>query len=508
MPARSLIRYVTAQSQITGNGIFIFEQPPTPRFTTATGVGVGIAIAAEWGPTTAWDFTNPTAALDRYWPLGPDAAYWAIAGLPWLKPLRLIRVVGSGATAATKTFNDVDPKASLIATAAYSGTAGNNIYITGTANGSDADARDIRVRVVNGTQVMHDETYLAVQAANGAVTDPGDPYVTFTADGSADDSCAVFAETALTGGTSGTISAANVRTALDALGGVNVQTSVVAIAGFADGIADDVNEQMDQWAAAATGNGRVACLMTPSDDTAANAITAVADYRNERCRQDYPRLTRSLVYNYNGYAADGEQTTCASLVRACAYQYVDQHQAICLGGFPLPVSASVTGVADTGLDLDDLAALNAAGINTWVQVENGWAPYNDVSTYLVGGLPVAGNRIRYADWVLDAFARFQQQYLGLKLDLTLSPDTLGVNTGRQIAQMSSFLDDQQAQDIIQAGENTDGTSSPAYALDAFTLMTPTKLAAGRWDLQVSIRMTPTFLQGVIYPNIAFDLNIR
>ena len=513
MAGTSLVQPITTESQVTGIGVFVADAAPTPRINAKLSSGVGIAIAAEWGPTTLWQLTNATAAQDRYWPHGTDAAWNAWAGLPWRKPLYLIRVVGSGATAASKTFNDDDPKASLIATAAYSGAAGNRIYVTVTANADDADERDVRVRVLpsaSGTAI-HDETYLAVQAADGSVTDPGDPYVTFSADGSADDSCVVAAETALTGGTSGTITATNVRTALDLLGSSSVDCSVVAVAGFADGIADGINEQMDQWAAASTGNDRIAFLMTPSDDDAAAAITAVANYRNTRCRQAYPRLVRSVGYARGalGYSTIGNQTVCPSLVHACAYQYGSAWTDFFLASWPRQVSASVVDLADTSLDLDDLASLRAAGIDPWFKSrQHGYVPYCDVATYLSSGEPQDGSLQRYKDYLYGALADLAEQYLGLPLDLDVGTQTLGTYTGRYFSQAVAFLRGEVLAGRLQSSQNDDGTTSPAFSLDPWALMTGDKAGTGRWDLQFQARKTPAFKRGVIFGEIGFVLTIR
>ncbi len=113
-------------------------------------------------------------------PFAPDDCYNELADLP-LGKVRFYNVRGSDATLGAVTLDDASNADSLVVTARYASVYTDKIKITVTANATTSTSRDVKVDVYapDGTTVMVTNTYAAVQVADGTVTDPSDPYVTF-----------------------------------------------------------------------------------------------------------------------------------------------------------------------------------------------------------------------------------------------------------------------------------------------------------------------------------------
>jgi hypothetical protein len=152
----------------------------------------------------------------------------------------------------------------------------------------------------------------------------------------------------------------------------------------------------------------------------------------------------------------------------------------------------------------------AAGINGWYKSRsfNVFLPFCGVTTFLdASGLPVRDHEERYYHYVTSALARAAEARAGQPLDVDLANERLGPSSGVLIDAFTAFFQDELNTGRIIAGLNTNGTSSPAFQIDAFSEATSGNLAAGRHDIVVAYRQTPNTERIVLRVTAGTSVNI-
>lgn len=503
-----LIQYINAESDIGDGsvGVFVLDQG-SPR-TTTRGARQYAAIVGVfgWGDAGAvYTPTDPAGALDAYWPFGPDngTAYAEVTGLNW-GPRRYVNVRHSGAVAATVT---ADSK--LKATATKAGASGNNLRFDVIVNATTATSRDVIVYgIVNGNETYR-KRYYAIQTSDATVTDPGDPWITFSKASGAIAPAAASTGNALISGTNGSVDAADFTAALELLNADDT-IGTIALVGVPDAIVDAVDLAAKVWAATDGAIGKTVVLATEPGIDAADAITAVADIRSQRVRKGWPCVRKFITYSYNGMTLSATQTVSPGTLLACSLQRNDPWVMVALTKMQ-PFNAAYIGLetAYANTTASALASLAAAGVTPLTLISGvGVVAYNDVTTALgTNGLPIDGARRRYTDFVISDLTTVSLPYLTEPLDVVLSPRSLGPSWGSFRGALVAIMEREREANHIIAGTNDDNTASPAYAVDMFSGNTAPDLANGRGAAIVAFRITPNTKQIVLKVQSGTSINI-
>ena len=475
----SLVRKIGGESAI-GYGVNIWELTPPGRVSGVKTNVVGVVAALPWGPTTVQRITSTGALFDTYCPPAFDAAedYTALRAFlnkVFAGGLRIVRAVASDAVAATKTFDDASNGDSVDVDAKYVGVLGNSIKVAWTANADDGTARDATVSIGTAYSKTYKRVATIVSAAL-VVTDPGDPYVTFSKASGATLVPAAIAATSLASGSDGTIAAADFVGAGNSSVGIrkfyaeSVDIDVLFVAEAPTAMVDDINDGLEAYVQA-TDKG-MAVLCTVPDQTVANAITYVADYRDDRLVYAWPR-----VKTKNMYASDlAEIEVDGNAFVAAAIVAVDPEKSP--GG---PSNASVlsgiTGLEDEDASTTDLDDLNDAGVMPFMITSKfGAILRRAVTTSLTSGLEKVFRR-RMTDYIVESIADRLQAFVEQPLDLDLATQTLGAITGAEVSEIHAFLSD-----LKQKGRIKD------YSVDAFSGNTETNIDEGTWIILLSVEL--------------------
>lgn len=497
------ISTITADSQIPefGTGVFINRSPPMNTVRGRGNLVVGIICAFPWGDAETWVTPDDdTDLLESFIPFGwggDDAE--DMFGLPW-GPIRVWNVRGSGNAAATRTFDDASTGDSLTITARKTGSAGNRILITITANATTSSSRDVRVYVVDPSGgVMWDETYLAVQTSDGTVTDPGDPWVTMSKASGASAQAAAISAAALSGGSEGTLAASDYRQAMDAAG-PDAGVDILVCVGLDTSLVTGVRATMATWAASSIAESVVcAILPTPAGESVSTAITNIASYRHRKLRALYPRIQRSYTYSYRGYSRTATATMDGAAVLACIIQRAGPTASAFMQSVLNISDDAVASILDLesgygGISNGSQNSLMAAGINGWWKnrAAGRFVPLHGVTTYLdSSSRPARDLDERFYHYVSNAIAEALERISGLPLDVDLADRRLGPTTQAAITAITAFMEGLLNQSLIVAGNNSNGTTSPAYTIDPFGMASSQNLGNNRWDIGLAYRQTPT-----------------
>lgn len=141
--------FVTSTSAATLHGVYAIErQPPTTIRAQGSAV-VGLVEQFPWGPdsviTTVTDFKS---FMDTFAPAGAShtgPGYMAVMGKSF-PTLKIFRVLGTAAAAATATINKTGPTALFVVALKYKGTLGNSVVCT-TSAATDGDANHFNLTV-------------------------------------------------------------------------------------------------------------------------------------------------------------------------------------------------------------------------------------------------------------------------------------------------------------------------------------------------------------------------
>lgn len=141
--------FVTSTSAATLHGVYAIErQPPTTIRASGTAT-VGLVEQFPWGPdsvvTTVSDFKT---FMDTFAPAGAShtgPGYMAVMGKSFPR-LKIFRVLGSTAAAASATINKTGPTAFIVVALKYKGTLGNSVVCT-TSAATDGDSDHFNLTV-------------------------------------------------------------------------------------------------------------------------------------------------------------------------------------------------------------------------------------------------------------------------------------------------------------------------------------------------------------------------
>lgn len=510
------IRRTTTGTGLSGTGVYVFPSGPLPRLRAdPQRPAVCIVAPFGWGPAnTLWRVTSGTDLLARHMPVMNGDIYLSIANLPF-RELYVVRALGGSSAAAALTSDSAAAADSIVATAKHHGALGNSLKVAYSANATTSTSRDATVTLVANGITVYEKLWPAVQVANGTVTDPGDPYVTFTKASGATAQVAVTAAASLSGGSDGTLTAALFRTALEAASGPNNRVGIVCFAGVDTGLCDDLNTSLADWLADEDhGVGKLGIGPTPGARAADDTITEVAAYDQERMVRLWPRVRRFAAYNYAGQSQSGtgSSAVCGGAAMASFIQGCDPWEAPMMSVISdKQLNGSILGLEtayeNTGLTTYGL--MEDAGVTPWFHHNDfGVVPKASQTTRVNFGVPETIEERRYIQLLEDNIARYDEAYLGKALDLDLANARLGKVTSRNVRAISAFLAKEEKEGRLIPGLNDDGTDSPAYLVDPFSASTAENLAIGRWDKVISCRITPSMRQIVIHSTMGRSVNIH
>lgn len=460
-------------------GINIQEVDPPSGVQGAGTNAVAVIGEFPWGP--AGVVTLVTSVASFFAQFGPlpfgnlnsYAALKAMMGKSFPGPLYVIRVDAASIAAATRTFQDAGgtPANSVVVTAKHPGASGNSIRVAWAVNAADADARDATVSI--GT--AYTATYKAVAVVDGGaltVTDPADPYVTFTKSGSATTAPAAVSATALASGSDGTAIAGDYTDAIDLLSDASLRFNTAFVAEAPSGLISAINTGIDTFIDAH--DKGVFFLCTPASQTETDAITAVGSLRTDRAVRLWQRVKTVNLFDPNRAEVTVDGNSFAAVATASVAPELSPGGA---GG--APYLRAITGL-EQGTDPVGLALLNENGIVPFFMSTalEGAILHRAVLTTLVPGKTKVFRR-RMTDFITVSLADFLERFLELPLDIDLNARELGPVTGPQMALFREFLESLKR-----------GRRILAYSVDEFGANNQTNLSAGQWIIVVKVTLVP------------------
>lgn len=484
----SLIRNVTSLAG-AGYGINVLEQAAPRSVVGDLTQVVGMVAFLPWGPANT--ITTVTSAAEFFASFYPDAfasgtgkdqaTYPAIKALlnKRLFPsggLKVVRVEPSGAAAATLDFDDSGATESITVTANYKGLIGNQITVAWTANADTAGNRDARVTFGN-----YDKLYLNVITAAGVLTDPGDPYVTFSKHASYAGVPAAISATALASGADGTVAAADYTGAgkgISLFESASVDVDILFVAEPSDSLIDDLNTDLVAWATAKEG---IAVLSTPDGQAPATAAAYVSSnsYESDRVIYPWPRVKTLDYFSTSPTAVevDGASFVVAALANLEPWKSPG-------GAEGAPFLSGITSLEDETATLTTLATLNAGGVAPFfIDRDLGAILHKGVATNNtranVAGTGTASKIVtrRMKDYILGALRSYAVYYTETVLDLDLSAQVLGPNTGALLGGFQAFMQALEDAKIIRD-----------YSLDPFSENTQSTIDAGQWVIGIVVKL--------------------
>ncbi len=500
----SAVVQIASDADIRGVGVGVRTQGGTPRIRGDLTKTVGLIGVFPWAaagrvasPSGGYEFTSGADLIKTLASTGPNEAWDEISGVEFGK-VEAYNVRGSSPTAGAYTFQGSGAADSLVATARFTGPHSARFKVTVTANATTSTSRDVKVDRygADGTTLTRTATYLAVQVANGTVTDPGDPDIVFSKFSGASVQASVASATALSAGSYGTVAASDYGAGITAFSNMNGPDIIVCV-GVAAATCDGVNELVQTAHDSAAGYGHDYVASTELGLTKADALVAAALIPGKNIRYPWPGIIKGVSFAFGGYSTGPTQTTVApGATMAALLQRVDPWTPAAMR-YARKTFAAVNSLEANGLALNgqpDIADLLEGGICPIASTANyGFVPWGEVATAtnVDTGLPWVGKSVRYYNYVDTSISNALQADLQTPLDLNLSTGRLGPNTQGIVDKISVFLAQELAAGHLVASINTtDGSASPAYVVDPFGSATPQNIGAGRWDIDIAYRDTP------------------
>lgn len=500
----SAVVQIASEADIRGVGVGVRTQGGTPRIRGDLTKTVGLIGVFPWcaagrvaSPSGGYEFTSGADLIKTIASTGPNDAWNEIAGVEFGK-VEVYNVRGTSPTAGAYTFQGSGAADSLVATARFTGPHSARFKVTVTANATTSTSRDVKVDRygADGTTLTRTATYLAVQVANGTVTDPGDPDIVFSKFSGATVQASAASATALSAGSYGTVAASDYGAGITAFSNMNGPDVIVCV-GVAAVTCDGVNELVQTAHDSAAGYGHDYVASTELGLTKADALVAAALIPGKNIRYAWPGIIKGVSFAFGGYSTGPAQTTVApGATMAALLQRVDPWTPAAMR-YAQKTFAAVNSLEANGLALNgqpDIADLLEGGICPIASTANyGFVPWGEVATAtnVDTGLPWVGKSVRYYNYVDTSISNALQADLQTPLDLNLSTGRLGPNTQGIVDKISVFLAQELAAGHLVASINTtDGSASPAYVVDPFGSATPQNIGAGRWDIDIAYRDTP------------------
>lgn len=472
----SLVRKISSLAG-ANYGVNIFEQSQAPTVRGKSTRMIGVVADLPWGPVnTLTDVTSVGQLLATFCPAAFNVANSYVAMRAFLnKPfpggIKVCRIAATSAATAAKVFVDDDGSGgtpSVDVTAKYPGAIGNLITVAWTANATVATSRDATVAI---TGTSYSVTYLAVATNAGGctVTDPGDPYVTFSKHTSADEVPLAIVATALTGGADGTAVAADYVGSISTAVGIrkfyaeSANVAVLFVAECPSALITAVNTGITAYATEA--DKGMAVLCTVASQTVATAITYVASYRDDRLVYAWPKVKTTNFFDSTvpQITVDGNSFIASAI--ASTDPWVSPGAS---GGAPF--LTGITALENEDATRTDLDNLNAAGVAPFM-IEDTLGPIirKSVTTSITSGLTKIRRR-RTADYLEDSLGAFLVQYVETPNDIDLANQALGPNTASEIGAMQAFLDSEVTANHIDSGTVDPYGGNSQLAIDAGTFV--------------------------------------
>lgn len=475
----SLIRRVSGTSSV-GYGVNLLELLPPGQIRAGGLSVVGIVGDFPWGPLGITEISTPAELFATFCPAAFDAAasytaMRAFLGKTFPSGMLVCRIPAADAATAAKTYDDASVGDSVTVTAKYQGVLGNSVSVEWSTNADDSTARDATVTIGTGYSVAY-PAVATIVATVLTVTDPADPYVTFSKASGGTLVPAVAAAAALVGGANGTATAANYVGTSSTIVGIrkfypeSIAVDVLFVAECPSALIDSVNTGLKAFGTD-TKKGMVV-LSTVNGQSVATAKTYVASYRADRAVYAYPRVlcTDGYTSSLPEIEVDGNAFAAACIVNCDPWKSPG-------GAEGAQFLTGITGLENEDLTAGEMDALNAKGITPFAMITSlgGAILRKAVTTSITSGLTKIRRR-RTTDYLMNAIAERGQFYTERAFDGDFTNQTLGPISGGYVSEIGSFLGNEKALGHIAS-----------YGVDAFSAATQLDLDAGRWTVAISVR---------------------
>ena len=497
----SLIRNVSSLGEV-GYGVNIWELQPVNSIRGDAAAALGMVAALPWGAVSeVVTVTTPAEFLAAFYPAHFAAAkdyvtYPAILAL-LNKPLfprgglKVVRVDATNAVKASK--QDAAGTGTVTVTAKHQGALGTSIKRQWTA-ATDGNSEHRNLVITIGT--AYSATYANLNTTTVALVD--DPYVDVTSSSPTAMPSSGNAE-ALAGGLDGTAVATDYVGAADSVKGLrvfyggSVDVDVVFAAEVPSGLLDAVNAGLLAYVQA-TDKG-LAALCTVDGQSASEAQSYVASYTDDRCVYTWPRVKTTNWYASSAGDVEVDGNAFAAALIASVDPWVSPGGAGKRQG-TTDLLAGLTGLEDESASQSTLDSLNEAGIAPWfITTRLGAILRRGVTTASSGRTRIFSRRT--TDYLVAAIAGAAEEMVERPLDLDLAEQTLGVWTGSFVAAVRSFLEDE-----LRAGHIR------AFVVDPWTSNTQADIDAGRWTIDVRVKLVSMQEEIVLRANIGETVSVE
>lgn len=476
----SLVRRISSEGS-AGYGVNILEVLPPGQIRSGGSVVVGIVGDFPWGPVNVLTEVNTageffaTFCPPAFGAAGTYAAMDAFLNKAFPAGMQICRIVPTSVAQATaaKTYDDASAGDSVTVTAKYPGLLGNSISVAWTANADDATARDATVTIGTTYSVTYEAVATIVSTAL-VVTDPGDPYVTFSKASGATLVPAAAAAAALTGGADGTAVAGDYVGSSSSAVGIrlfyadSVEPDVLFVASCPSGLINSVNTGLEAFVAD-TDKG-VVVLSTPASQTEAQIKAYAADYRDDRIVLVYPRVKTTDFYDTTAPTITVDPNSFMAALIAATDPWISPGGPRASRG-PL---AGITGLENASISTGGYDTLTDYGISAIAMFGGSAIVRGGVTTSLTSGLEKIRRR-RTADYLEKAIANRLQEYVETPFDGDLDAQSLGPNTAAEIGEINTFLGNEKFKGHIKD-----------FTVDPWGAATAPDLAAGTWTIQIAV----------------------
>lgn len=491
----SLINRITNITEAT-YGVNILEKSPPQNVRGEPTNVVGVVGDFPWGP---YDVTTIASTSEFYETFAPTS-FDVLDDYPSLKamlnktfpgPIEIKRVAVTSAAAATLDFDDTDGTESVTVTANYNGAVGNSINIEWVA-GSTGATTSMTAIVTIGT--LYSRTYVDVVSGTTTVTDPGDPYVTFSAHASMVKTPVAVGATALATGSDGTAVSADWtgvpgtdfdgisafeddNTAATVLFGAEVPASFIAAFNTALASVCD-NAGVTGWASTVAGATRAEVI------TATGLVT-----ESDRVYVCWPRVKMTNYFDPDAATVTVDGNAFAAVATASVLP--EQSPAGKPGRFRLQ---GITGL-ETSISKGDYALLDAAGINGFFSSRYGYILRQGYTTSAESGKELICRR-RMTDYITSSLAAYFENFIGELLDIDITNARFGPITGPEAGGAEEFL-----RTLKDDGRIKD------YSIEWFSGNT-TQIQSGIWPIVLSVTLFAPQQKIVLIANIGQTVQIQ
>lgn len=476
--AGSLVRKIATLSA-AAYGINILEQAQPSGVQGVGSQVVGMVAHLPWGPenelvdiaSTGEFFAvfAPPIFSARY---GDYPAMRALLNKSFPAGVKVCRIAATGAAAATKAFQDgaVEPADSVVVTARCTGVLGNGFTVEWVA-GSDVDKATAIVRYSSTYEVTYEDV-----VDGTVVTDPGDPYVVFSAAEGIAGPPAVAAPAALAGGSDGTPAATDYVGSSSEAKGIrkfypsSVKVGALFVAEPPADLVDDINDGLLDYAMACQKGMTLLCTVDEPSSIAAR--TYVDDYRYDPGYVVYPY---PKVFTRDTFTGNVEVEVDPGAFVAAAIVSVDPE--VSPGG--ASGAPALAGITRVKYEFDDATyeALAKAGVACIFMSARLGAIIRDAVTTSSDPERAKIFRRRMTDFITESIGDFLEPYVEKPLDIKLSPPTLGPITQSEVGAIVAFLEG-----LKTANRIAD------YSLDPFGANTADGIKANRWILALAVQL--------------------